>query len=92
MNKDDFKAISASIPKQPGVYRFLDKEKKIIYVGKAKSLKNRLSSYFNSSNRPGKSRIMVDHAVELEYTVVETEHDALLLEATFAEIKQLNNN
>ena len=83
MNKDDFKAISASIPKQPGVYRFLDKEKKIIYVGKAKSLKNRLSSYFNSSNRPGKSRIMVDHAVELEYTVVETEHDALLLEATF---------
>ncbi len=83
MNKDDFKAISASIPKQPGVYRFLDIERKIIYVGKAKSLKNRLSSYFNSSNKPGKSRIMVDHAVDLEYTVVETEHDALLLEATF---------
>ncbi|MCO6459926.1 MAG: excinuclease ABC subunit UvrC [Saprospiraceae bacterium] len=83
MNKEDFKVISASIPKEPGVYRFLDADEKIIYVGKAKSLKNRLSSYFNSSNKAGKSRIMVDHAARVEYTVVETEHDALLLEATF---------
>ena len=61
----------------------MDKDDNIIYVGKAKNLKNRLTSYFNSTNKAGKTRIMVDHADHLEYTVVETEHDALLLEATF---------
>ncbi|HNB62446.1 MAG TPA: excinuclease ABC subunit UvrC, partial [Saprospiraceae bacterium] len=78
-----FREISPSIPREPGVYRFMDKDDNIIYVGKAKNLKNRLTSYFNSTNKAGKTRIMVDHADHLEYTVVETEHDALLLEATF---------
>ncbi len=83
MKKEAFKEIFPSIPREPGVYRFMDKEDNIIYVGKAKNLRNRLSSYFNSTNKAGKTRIMVDHADYLEYTVVETEHDALLLEATF---------
>ena len=83
MKKEAFREISPSIPREPGVYRFMDKDDNIIYVGKAKNLKNRLTSYFNSTNKAGKTRIMVDHADHLEYTVVETEHDALLLEATF---------
>jgi len=84
MKKETFRELSASIPKEPGIYRFIDKDDTILYVGKAKSLKNRLSSYFNSNKgMPGKTKVMVDHAVRFEYTVVETEHDALLLEATF---------
>lgn len=84
MKKETFRELSASIPKEPGIYRFIDKDDIILYVGKAKSLKNRLSSYFNNSKgMSGKTKVMVDHAVRFEYTVVETEHDALLLEATF---------
>jgi len=84
MKKETFRELSASIPKEPGIYRFIDKDDIILYVGKAKSLKNRLSSYFNNSKgMAGKTKVMVDHAVRFEYTVVETEHDALLLEATF---------
>lgn len=84
MKKESFRELSASIPKEPGIYRFIDKEGTILYVGKAKSLKNRLSSYFNSNKgMHGKTKVMIDHAERFEYTVVETEHDALLLEATF---------
>lgn len=84
MKKEVFRTLSASIPREPGVYRFLDKDGVILYVGKAKSLRNRLSSYFNANKGQfGKTRIMIDHADRFEYTVVETEHDALLLEATF---------
>lgn len=84
MKKEVFRTLSASIPREPGVYRFLDKDGIILYVGKAKSLRNRLSSYFNTNKGQfGKTRIMIDHADRFEYTVVETEHDALLLEATF---------
>lgn len=72
-----------SIPKQPGVYRFIDKEETIIYVGKAKVLRNRTSSYFGSKkNIAYKTRTMVKNAARLEYTVVESEADALLLENT----------
>ena len=84
MKKETFRELSPSIPKEPGIYRFLDKEGTILYVGKAKSLKNRLSSYFNNNKgQVGKTKVMIDHADRFEYTVVETEHDALLLEATF---------
>jgi len=70
-----------SLPKKPGVYQFFDKDGKIIYVGKAKILKNRVSSYFNSEHSAsGKTRIMVRKIIDFKTIVVETELDALLLE------------
>lgn len=84
MTTEDFKEISATIPKTPGVYRFLDKKGTILYVGKAKNLKNRLTSYFGSTKHKAyKTITMVKNADHIEYTIVETEHDALLLENTF---------
>ena len=79
----DYKEISQTIPKQPGVYRFIDANDVIIYVGKAKALRNRVASYFGSTkNMAYKTRTMVKNAVRLEFTVVDTEQDALLLENT----------
>jgi len=79
----DFKELQPKIPRQPGVYRFLDSEDVILYVGKAKSLRNRLTSYFGSTkNKAYKTRKMVQHASRIEFTIVETEADALLLENT----------
>jgi len=78
---EDFKAISETIPHEPGVYRFLDEEGTILYVGKAKSLKNRLSSYFGDKKHTQyKTVLLTRNAHHIEFTVVETEHDALLLE------------
>ena len=69
------------LPKKPGVYQFFDKTGKIIYIGKAKVLKNRVNSYFNSDHKnSGKTRIMVRKIAGLKTLVVETELDALLLE------------
>ncbi|MFZ1703345.1 MAG: GIY-YIG nuclease family protein, partial [Saprospiraceae bacterium] len=81
MNNQDFAQISPTIPKEPGVYRFLDGENTILYVGKAKNLKNRLSSYFgDKSNQAFKTVTLVRHAKRIEFTVVASENDALLLE------------
>lgn len=81
MHADDFAALSPTLPKEPGVYRFLDKEGTILYVGKAKNLKNRLSSYFGDKNNQAyKTVTMVRHASRIEYTVVTSENDAFLLE------------
>ena len=83
MTDSDYKEISSKIPKDPGVYRFIDEEDTILYVGKAKNLKNRLTSYFGSTkNKAYKTRTMVRHAQRIEFTIVETESDALLLENT----------
>ena len=83
MTTEDYKKLSDSIPKDPGVYRFYDKEETILYVGKAKNLKNRLSSYFgNKKHQAHKTRTMVKNADHIDYTIVQTETDALLLEAT----------
>jgi excinuclease ABC subunit C len=88
MTTADFRKISDGLPKQPGVYRFKDEEGTVLYVGKAKNLKNRLSSYFVSKKQQAhKTRTMVKNADHIEYTIVETEHDALLLENTL--IKKL---
>ncbi len=79
----EYKLISDTIPQQPGVYRFIDKNDTIIYVGKAKRLRNRVASYFGEKkNQAYKTRTMVKNASRLEFTVVETEADALLLENT----------
>lgn len=88
MTVEDYKKIADLLPRQPGVYRFKDEEDTVLYVGKAKNLKNRLSSYFVSSKQQAhKTRVMVKNAKNIEYTIVETEQDALLLENTL--IKQL---
>ncbi|MFM7542736.1 MAG: excinuclease ABC subunit UvrC [Actinomycetales bacterium] len=77
----------ANIPDDPGVYRFFDSNEKVIYVGKARSLKNRINSYFQS-NLPEKTRKMVSTAVRVDWTVVESEVAALQLE--FSWIKEEN--
>ncbi len=81
MKTEDFKAMSDNIPHEPGVYRFLDDDGTILYVGKAKSLKNRLTSYFGDKKHTQyKTVLLTRNSAKIEYTVVETEHDALLLE------------
>lgn len=70
-----------TLPSQPGVYQYFDKNEQIIYVGKAKNLRNRVSSYFTGiQNHSGKLRVLVKKIVSLKFIVVETEVDALLLE------------
>lgn len=88
MTQEDFALISHTLPTEPGVYRFIDVQDVVIYVGKAKNLKNRLTSYFTGiNNQAFKTRTMVKHASSLEFTIVETETDALLFENTL--IKKL---
>jgi len=83
MTTADYQKEAASIPKLPGVYRFIDKDDIIIYVGKAKNLRNRISSYFGEKKHTAyRTRTMVKNALRFEYLVVDTEHDALLLENT----------
>jgi excinuclease ABC subunit C len=74
-----------NIPEHPGVYRFYNKQDKVIYVGKAKNLKNRLSNYFQA-NLATKTNRMVHEAVRVDWTIVSTELEALALE--FSWIKQ----
>ena len=69
-----------TLPSEPGVYRYYDKKGEILYVGKAKNLKNRVLTYFNKSQIGYKTRMMVSKIVRLETTVVNSEYDALLLE------------
>ncbi len=70
----------ATLPDNPGVYQFYDSEDKILYVGKAKNLKKRVSSYFNKNHEYGKTRVMVKKIRSIKHIVVPTESDALLLE------------
>lgn len=69
-----------TLPNQPGVYQYYDKEGTIIYVGKAKNLKKRVSSYFTKTHENGKTRVLVKKIANIKHIVVETETDALLLE------------
>ena len=79
----DYKSILPQLPEEPGVYRYFDETGEIIYVGKAKNLKNRVSSYFYNFNRHDrKTRRLVVCIRKLEFTIVPTEYDALLLENT----------
>ncbi|MEY3051559.1 MAG: hypothetical protein RLY31_1344 [Bacteroidota bacterium] len=81
MTLQDYHSLSPDWPHNPGVYRFLAADGKVLYVGKAKNLRNRLSSYFSQTRTMAyKTRVMVKQAHRVEYTLVETETDALLLE------------
>ena len=72
----------STMPTQPGVYQFLNKENKIIYIGKAKNLKKRVSSYFRGTISSRKTKSLVKNIAEIKHVVVNSESDALLLENT----------
>ena len=74
------KAIVSAMPEKPGSYQYYDADGTIIYVGKAKNLKNRVSSYFHSEVDRFKTKVLVSKIWDISYTVVNTEEDALLLE------------
>lgn len=80
LKKNDYlRGIVENLPECPGCYQYLDKNGTIIYVGKAKLLKRRVSSYFNKE-QTGKTRVLVNQIADIRYVVVDTEADALLLE------------
>jgi len=81
--KTDFDYVSflKTLTTKPGVYRMLNKDRKVIYVGKAKNLKKRVSSYFNRSNQTPKTQVMVSHIVDMEIAITHTENEALILES-----------
>ena len=87
MNKEDnlkrlahLKSIVQSLPEKPGTYQYYDSEHTIIYVGKAKNLKSRVSSYFYKEVDRFKTKVLVSKIHDISYTVVNTEEDALLIE------------
>jgi excinuclease ABC subunit C len=83
MTRKDYQEILPTLPTEPGVYQFIDSKGSTLYVGKAKNLKNRISSYFTAGqNQANKTRVMVRNAQRIEYTLVQSEQDALLLENT----------
>ncbi len=93
MTTEDFKLISSTIPNSPGIYKFVHKSGEILYVGKAKNLKSRVTSYFGERrDRLAKTRALVKKANNLEFTIVETEQDALLLECTLIKKHQPKYN
>lgn len=82
--KDDYKlhlsTIVGSLPETPGIYQYFDENDKIIYVGKAKNLKKRVSSYFNKDHKSNKTTVLVRRIRNIKYIIVNSEQDALLLE------------
>ena len=93
MTTEEFRLIADTVPKSPGVYRFMGKDDVILYVGKAKNLRNRVSSYFGErADRAFRTRVMVKNAARIELTIVETETDALLLESALIKEHQPRYN
>lgn len=79
-NIDELRSLVSVLPDQPGIYQYFDSTGKIIYVGKAKNLKKRVSSYFNKNHDNRKTAMLVRNIADIKHLVVETEQDALLLE------------
>jgi excinuclease ABC subunit C len=93
MTTEEYKELAETIPKTPGVYRFCKHDGTILYVGKAKNLRNRVSSYFGERrDRLFRTRLMVRNADILNFTVVESETDALLLESALIKEHQPRYN
>lgn len=77
---EELKTLIQSAPKKPGIYQYYDKTGKLLYVGKAKNLKNRVSSYFNNDrSKSGRIRLLVSKIRNIKYILTNTELDALLL-------------
>ena len=74
------KTLLNNIPQKVGIYRYYDKNEKLLYIGKAKNIKKRVSSYFTKKQESGKIKVLVSKIFDIQYVVVQTEMDALLLE------------
>ena len=79
-NAEYLRSLVSVLPDQPGIYQYFDQSGKIIYVGKAKNLKKRVSSYFKKTQENRKTELLVRNIADIRHMVVETEQDALLLE------------
>jgi excinuclease ABC subunit C len=79
-NAEYIRSLVSALPDQPGIYQYFDQSGKIIYVGKAKNLKKRVSSYFKKTQENRKTELLVRNIADIRHMVVETEQDALLLE------------
>lgn len=86
------KEIVSSLPKKPGIYQYFDQEGTILYVGKAKNLKNRVSSYFVKHHDSPKTRILVSKIRDIKYIIAHTAYDALILENTLIKKHQPRYN
>jgi excinuclease ABC subunit C len=80
MKQQDFQKIAPTIPTDAGVYKYFDEEGKLVYVGKAKNLRKRVSSYFNKTFTTYKTHELVNRISRIEFTIVNSEQDAFLLE------------
>ena len=80
MTQEEFQHIAPKLPHQPGIYKYFSKEGKLIYVGKAKDLRKRVSSYFVKKQANYKTTRLVEHIDHIEFTIVDSEQDAFLLE------------
>ncbi|MEO6305926.1 MAG: GIY-YIG nuclease family protein, partial [Bacteroidia bacterium] len=80
---DTIQTLLRTLPDNPGVYQYFDTEGTLLYIGKAKNLKKRVTSYFNKdSYENGKTLVLVKKIADIKYIIVNTELDALLLENT----------
>lgn len=80
MNQLIFLTIQKTLPNEPGIYKYFDAGKNLLYIGKAKNIRKRVSSYFTKNNQSFKTHELVKQIDKIEFTIVNTEHDALLLE------------
>ncbi len=80
MTREEFSDIAPTIPHEPGIYKYFDHEDRILYVGKAKDLRKRVSSYFNKTFTNYKTHELVKRIAKIEFTIVNSEQDAFLLE------------
>jgi excinuclease ABC subunit C len=93
MTTEDFQELAPTLPTSPGIYKYISPKGEILYVGKAKNLKNRLSSYFGErKDRQLKTKALVKAAHHIEFTIVNSEQDALLLECALIKEHQPRYN
>src|SRR4249920_3513459 len=80
MTQEEFSKISTTIPAEPGIYKYYNESKELLYVGKAKNLRKRISSYFSKTFTSYKTHELVQRIRKIEFTIVNNEQDAFLLE------------
>ncbi len=80
MTSEEFNSYRATLPNQPGIYKYLSEQEEIIYIGKAKDLKKRVSSYFTNNMHSNRIKRMIHFINKIEFVIVDTEQDAFLLE------------